>query len=224
MNIRLDVAIRDIVSKSGRAIVNAFLVGQRDPEYLASLAHFRVKKSYLEIADALQGNWREDLLFKLKSCLSFYDAYRTEIATCDQTIEAMLQKYIPHPGSLVLTGESPEKRIRKKVNKNSPTFNVRHLAFAHLKSDLFQFPGVSHTTILCLLCNMGNDIKRFASAKQFACWLRLIPNNKLSGGRIISSRTPKRKNVIAISLRQAANSIGNQTEHPLAPFFKRVAY
>jgi transposase len=48
--------------------------------------------------------------------------------------------------------------------------------------------------------------------------------DSVSGGRIISSRTPKGKNVIAIALRNAANSIGNQTEHPLAPFFKRIAY
>ena len=71
---------------------------------------------------------------------------------------------------------------------------------------------------------MGNDIKRFPSAKQFASWLRLVPNNKVSGGRIISSRTPRGKNIIALSLRQAANSIGNQKEHPLTPFFKRIAY
>jgi hypothetical protein len=71
---------------------------------------------------------------------------------------------------------------------------------------------------------MGNDIKRFTSAKRFASWLRLVPNNKLSGGRIISSKTPKGKNAVALALRQAANSIGNQKEHPLTPFFKRTAY
>jgi len=224
MNIRLDVAIRDISGKSGRAILDAILAGQRDPEYLASLAHFRVKKTKQEIAAALHGNWRDDLLFELQSCLAFYDTYRREIVTCDQKIETILQQHISHPNLLVLTSEPSDKKIRKQVNRNSPSFNVRHLAFAHLRTDLFQIPGVSHTTILCLLCNMGNDIKRFPSAKQFASWLRLVPNNKVSGGRIISSRTPKGKNVLAIALRNAANSIGNQTEHPLAPFFKRIAY
>jgi len=224
MNIRLDVAIRDISGKSGRAILDAILAGQRDPEYLASLAHFRVKKTKQEIAAVLHGNWCDDLLFELQSCLAFYDTYRKEILACDRKIEAMLQQHISHPDTLVLTNEPSDKPIRKKVNRNSPNFNVRHLAFAHLRTDLFQIPGVSHTTILCILCNMGNDIRRFSTAKQFASWLRLVPNNKLSGGRLISSRTPKGKNVIAISLRQAANSIRNQTEHPLAPFFKRIAY
>jgi len=224
MNIRLDVAIRDLAGKSGRAILDAILAGQRDPAYLASLAHFRVKKSPDEIAAALHGNWRDDLLFELRSCLNFYDAYRKEILICDQKIHALMLDFFPHGKVLDLKREASEKPIRKQVNRNSPSFNVRQLAFAHLKTDLFQIPGVSHSTVLCMLYNMGNDIKRFASAKKFASWLRLVPNNKLSGGRIISSRTPKGKNAIALALRQAANSIGNQKEHPLTPFFKRIAY
>jgi transposase len=224
MNIRLDVAIRDLAGKSGRAILDAILAGQRDPNYLASLAHFRVKKSPDEIAAALHGNWRDDLLFELRSCLSFYDTYRREILVCDQKIHALMLDSFPNAEVLTLETEAAKKPIRKQVNRNSPSFNVRQLAFAHLKTDLFQIPGVSHSTVLCMLCNMGNDIKRFASAKKFASWLRLVPNNKLSGGRIISSKTPKGKNAISLALRQAANSIGNQKEHPLTPFFKRIAY
>ncbi len=71
---------------------------------------------------------------------------------------------------------------------------------------------------------MGNDLTKFDSAKQFASWLRLVPNNKISGGRTISRRTPTGKNQIARALRQAANVIGNQKAYPLTPFFKRIAY
>ena len=224
MNIRLDVAIRDLTGKSGRAILEAILNGHRDPVYLASLAHFRLRKSPDEIAAALHGNWRDDLLFELRSCLKFYDDYKREILVCDQEIQSLLLNYVPGVDLAELEKRSSEKLSHKQINRNSPSFNVRQLAFAHLKTDLFQIPGVSHSTVLCLLCNMGNDIKRFASAKRFASWLRLVPNNKLSGGRIISSKTPKGKHAIAIALRQAANSIGNQKEHPLTPFFKRIAY
>jgi transposase len=37
MNIRLDMTIRDITGKSGRAIIEAILSGSRDPQHLASL-------------------------------------------------------------------------------------------------------------------------------------------------------------------------------------------
>jgi len=225
MNIRLDVALRDTMGKSGRAIINAILDGERDPQYLASLADWRVKKPKEEIADSLQGEWRENLLFELQSCLKFYDSYVAEIKVCDQRIESLLVQYAPKDDQTFQLSHQPGlKPEKKQKNKFSPSFNVRQLAFAHLKTDLFQIPGVSYNTVLSILCNLGNDIHRFKSAKQFACWLRLVPDNKISGGKIISSRTPKSKSTLATCLRQAANSIGNQKEHPLTPFFKRIAY
>jgi transposase len=224
MNIRLDVAINDLTGKTGRAIIEAILQGNRDPQALAALADYRIKKSKQEIAQSLHGQWRDELLFELKSCLHFYDSYATQIKLCDQKIEALLLQHQPateHPEPI---NTAPKKARVKQVAKFAPTFNVRQLAIAQLKTDLFQIPGVSHTTVLSILCNMGQDIKRFDTAKQFASWLRLVPNNKKSGGKIISTRTPKGKQTLSNSLRRAANSIGNQQDHPLTPFFKRIAY
>lgn len=41
---------------------------------------------------------------------------------------------------------------------------------------------------------------------------------------IISNKTPSGKNLISAELRLAANSIGNQKDHELTPFFRRVAF
>lgn len=60
MNIRLDVAIRDITGKSGLAIIEAILAGNRDPQELASLVDIRMKKSKEEIAQSLKGWWRAE--------------------------------------------------------------------------------------------------------------------------------------------------------------------
>ena len=49
-------------------------------------------------------------------------------------------------------------------------------------------------------------------------------NNKISGGKLISSRTPKGKNKFAIALRNAANTIDRLKEGVLTSFFKRIAY
>jgi transposase len=62
MNVRLDVAIRDITGKSGLAIIEAILAGNRDPHYLASLVDVRMKKSKEEIAQSLEGWWRQELI------------------------------------------------------------------------------------------------------------------------------------------------------------------
>lgn len=76
MNIRLDLAIRDITGKSGMTIIEAVLEGNRDPQHLASLVDIRTKKSKEEIAKSLCGTWRSELLFELKACLDLYRYFR----------------------------------------------------------------------------------------------------------------------------------------------------
>ncbi len=54
--------------------------------------------------------------------------------------------------------------------------------------------------------------------------MRLAPNNKISGGKTISSRTPTGKNNLALALRNAANAIGQMKKSSLKNFFGRIAY
>jgi hypothetical protein len=224
MNLRLDVVLNDITGHSGLAIINAILAGERNPYQLADLVTYRVKKSKEEIAAALHGQWRTDILFELKCCLSLYKTYEAAILECDRQIESAL---IAHTPVNHQTAQKPEFQLKaapKQLKKRSPTFNVQQIAFTYFRTDLYEIPCVSHSTVLCMLTNMGTDLFKFASAKQFASWLRLVPDNKISGGRIISRKTPSGKNALAQALRQAANTIGNQKNHPLTPFFKRIAY
>jgi transposase len=221
MNIRLDVAIRDVVGKSGRNIIEAILAGNRDPIILASLVDVRVKKSKEEIAESLHGFWRTELLFELGASLNFYKFHEKALSDCDSAIEQVLIKYVSSNEDMPKQETRP---INKKSRKHAPDFNVSKIAFQYFGTDLFAISGISHTTVLCLLTNIGHDLHKFPTAKSFAAWLRLVPNNKISGGRVISNRTPKGKNYIATVLRQAANSIGNQKNHDLTPFFKRIAF
>ena len=64
----------------------------------------------------------------------------------------------------------------------------------------------------------------FKTAKDFVSWLRLAPNNRISGGKILSSRTPKGKNKFALTLRNVANSIDRKKEGHLMLFFKRIEF
>ena len=74
------------------------------------------------------------------------------------------------------------------------------------------------------MSEVGNSIHSFPSAKQFASWLRLAPNNKISGGKVLSSNIPKGSNRLKIALRNAANVIGNLKDTALSIFFKKIAF
>lgn len=219
MNIRLDVVLNDIMGKSGRDIIQAILSGERDPGKLSLLANYRVKKSKEEIAKSLEGNWREDLIYELKECLFLYDVYSNKIVECDQCISERISSLANQYPAVDITDKK-----KKQASKFSPQFDIEGIAQRYFGVNLFEIPGVSHNTVLCFLTHMGHDIYKFPTSKHFCCWLRLSPDNKISGGKVLSSRTPKGKNKIALALRQAANSIGNQKNHPMKSFFGKVAF
>jgi len=91
--------------------------------------------------------------------------------------------------------------------------------------DLMAIEGVNDATILAIISEVGLEgIKKFECAKQFSSWLRLAPNNKISGGKILSRHLPKGSSRLKRAFRLAANTIGNLKEGHLNDFFKRINY
>ena|SRR4030042_3818436 len=91
--------------------------------------------------------------------------------------------------------------------------------------DLMALEGVSHATVLSIMSEIGPDgFKKFSTSKEFVSWLRLAPNNKISGGKVLSNHVPKGSNRFKIALRQPANSIGNLKDTHLSDFFNRIAH
>lgn len=221
MNIRLDVVLNDVMGQSGRLIIEAILAGERNPDKLASLANYRVKKSREEIAKALIGNWRNDLLFELRRCLTLHDVYCQEIKECDNQLEIAIKSLLPH--SEAETGFKYAKATKQR-NKYKPEFEIERFSWQYYGVNLMEIQGIGNGTILSFLTQVGDRMDHFPSSKHFCSWLRLAPNNKITGGKITSSRTPKGKNQLSLALRQAANAIGNQKEGELVHFFKRIAY
>lgn len=225
-NIRLDVVLRDVTGVSGKAMIEAILNGEREPEKLASLAHFNVRKSREEIVLALTGDWREEHLFELKQSYEVYNYFHEKISECDQQIEKLLNHKVEDNEKQDGEARLEYKGKGKKINKNDPKIDLQKLSFQLSGGiDLSCIEGIGRSTLMNILSETGIDLSAFPSAKHFASWLRLSPNNKVSGGKVLSHRTNKGKNRLADSLRHVANVIGNSVKQgSLHQFFKRIAY
>lgn len=225
LNFRLDVVVKDVCGLTGLKIIEDICKGNLNPESLADHRHYNCRKSKEEIAKALHGNNRIDFLFGLNQEYESYLFFQKKIKACDKIIDKFIKqelKKLPNNQKLK-TSDKPHKRI----NKNAPQIkNLNQLAYQYFGGvDLFAIEGVSHATILSIMSEIGPDgFRKFKSSKEFASWLRLAPNNKISGGKILSNKTPKGSNRLKIALRQAANAIGNLKDTHLSDFFKRVAY
>lgn len=221
MNLRLDVVLGDIVGKTGTAIIESILQGERNGLVLAQLTDPRVRKSKQEIADALQGQWSDELLYELEDCYDIYKTFQLKMQKCDQKIEALLKSFLPNPYNDKQQIDLAKKQLK---GRNQPKFDLSWLSYNYYGVDLFAIEGIGTNTIMTLITEIGLDLSKFKTAKQFTSYLRLAPNNRVSGGKIISSRTPKGANKFALSLRNAANSIDRIKVGNLTSFFKRVAY
>ncbi len=130
-----------------------------------------------------------------------------------------------HTIDIVLSEQEKKKLVIKQIKgKNQPGIAVQEYFYKLFGTDIMAIESVSVSTVLSFLSEIGTDIYKFDSAKKFTNWLRLATNNKVSGSKTLSSRTPKGKNKFAIALPNAANTIENKKEGYLAQFFKRIAY
>jgi transposase len=231
MNLHLHHVLSDISGLSGMAILDAILAGERDPRKLASLAHYRVQKSHAQIEAALTGDYRPELLFVLSQSLQNYRQVQQQITQCDLSIEKQLaqmtdcknpsQAAEPTPPSQDLGGGKSSKR---KPQKRNPPVALEISLAGHLKRilgvDLTTIPGFNVLAILTLLSEIGTNMAKWRNDKAFVSWLGLSPNNKISGQRVLSSRTRKVVNRAATILRLAAMIVG-KTNTPLGSFYRR---
>jgi transposase len=225
MNLRLEVVVRDITGLTGLLIIDAICKGEKNPETLSELRHGNCRKTKEEIAKALHSNGREDYLFALQQEYELYQVLQNKITDCDVEIEKIINLQINSnevKSSLII-----ESKPHKRVNKNAPqNIDLNLKSYQYFEGiDLMAIEGVSHNTIMAIMSEVGLEgFKKFETAKQFASWLRLCPNNKISGGKVLSSKIPKGSNRLKIALRNAANAIGNLKNTHLSDFFNRVSY
>ena len=119
------------------------------------------------------------------------------------------------------------KKTYKKKNKNAlKSINLNQVAYQYFNGvDLMSVEGVSGNTVIALMSELGPEgFKKFPTAKHFTSWLRLAPNNKISGGKYLSKKISKGSNRLQVALRRAANVLGNLKDSHLGHFFRRIAY
>ena len=217
MNVKLTEVVSDIVGQTGMKIIRDIVGGERDPLKLAKHRHASCKATEAEIASALYGNWREELLFALKQALKLYEFYQKQLRECDDQIEACLRTMKDKS-----TGKALPANLRKrKPEKNEVQFGARELLFKMAGVDLTQIEGISETTALVILSEIGTDLSKFPHEKNFVSWLGLCPQHRGSAGKIFKRRIRRGANRAARALRMAAQGC-HHAKNALGAFYRRI--
>jgi transposase len=216
MNLQLHHVISDITGLTGMRIIRAITEGERDCKKLAAL-RYRTQADEATIEKALEGDYRPEHLFALRQSLDAFDHYQKQITECDQQIAQ-------HVRSLESKSDCGLKAARQRVirkQRNQIKFNVREEAFRISGADLTRINGISESAALGLISEIGINMSPWPTEKHFVSWLSLCPNNKITGGRVLKSRTRKTVNRARTILCLCAQSL-LRSQSALGAFCRRL--
>ena len=218
MNVLLHHVVSDITGLTGMTIIRAILAGERDPQVLAQHRDPRCKNSIEVIAKSLEGNFRADHLFALQQAVALYDAYQAQLVTCDQRIE----QYLTSLERVTEEAPPPPPKPRQSPKHNQPRFDARTYLYQMTGVDLTRIDGIEAGSALALIAEIGTDMQRWKTANHFVSWLGLCPGTKVSGGKVLSSKTKPTANRAAGILRMAAATL-HHSSSALGAYYRRMA-
>lgn len=177
--IKLAAVASDVMGVSGRAMIQAMIDGERDPERLADLALTRMRSKNRELTQALTGRFSDHHGMQARLLLTQIDTLQTAIDHLDTLIDAELAT-APVPQGCPFP--------------DYPTLARR----------LDTIPGVNTRIAQVLIAETGADMTRFTSPAQLSSWAGMCPGNNESAGKHRSTHTRKGDRYLKAALGQAA--------------------
>jgi transposase len=99
--------------------------------------------------------------------------------------------------------------------------DMREVLYRKFGADLTAIEGIGVTTALVILTEVGPDVSGFKTEKHFCSWLGLCPDNRISGGKVLSSHTRRVVNRASDALRMAAVTL-ERSQSALGGFYRRM--
>ncbi len=220
MNLQLANVLTDVSGATGQAIIKAILAGEHDPHKLAEFRDPRVKASEEQIAQSLEGNWQPDLLFLLKQEQDGYEFCHKQMAECDRQLAQYLQRREDRSHGTPLPEEKRKGRLNKK-RANKPQFDLREGLFRMTGTDLTRIDSVDVMTATTVISEAGYDMSKWETENHFVSWLRLCPDNRISGNKVIGKGRLPTNNPLSIALKMAASTL-RQSKTYLGAQFRRL--
>ncbi len=249
-NLKLGDVVTDILGKSGRAILDALLAGERDPRVLADLARGRLKAKRAQLEEALVGTLKPHHHFMLTEHLGHVDLLDKAIARVGAEIEARMGPLLapspeqspsgsqsePEPSPVDCQPE-PEQSPSGSQSEQSPSGSQSEpepspvdqqpeqspLTWAQAVVLLCSIPGISQRAAEGILAEIGLQMSRFKSAKHLASWAGMCPGNHESAGKRMSGKTNKGSPWLRKLLVQAAHAAGRTKDTYLSAQYGRLA-
>jgi transposase len=219
LNVKLHTVISQIHGASGLAVIRAILAGERRPAHLAELCDARIlKQKRAAVERSLHGRWKEEHLFALRQALAGWEFCEGQVKECDAAIArqlATLNQDQPLPPASNASTKSGRHHVPEVPDLHG------HLLALSGGQDASVLSGLTDTSWLKLMGEVGPDLSRWPTEKAFCSWLGLSPGKNQSGKR--ERRARRRPKTMAGQIfRLAAQSVGKSRYLALGGFYRRL--
>ena len=159
--IKLGAVASSTLSKSGRAMIEALIAGERDPKVLAELAKGRMRTKIPQLLRALDGRFEAHHAKMLRLHLDHIDHLNAAIATIDGQVEELV---------------APFADVRERLQTIPGVGQkVADIIIAETGADMDRFPDASHLASWAGVCPGNNESagKRFSGrTRKGDVWLQ----------------------------------------------------
>jgi transposase len=200
-NIKLSSVASDILGVSGRAMIQALIAGEQDPQRLADLAQRRLRDKLPQLVEALEGHVDEHHRFMLRLHFEHLRQLEQLIGELERRIDQVLQ-------SPTLTASEPGE---------DP------LPFPEAVALLSTIPGVAGCSAKAILAETGTAMSRFPDAAHLASWTGICSGNNESAGKRRSGRITQGNRWLRRALTEAAWAASRTKHTYLSAYFRRLA-
>lgn len=217
MNVRLPETISDITGASGRKMIEAILKGERDPHILLSLCHSTIRnKKEEQILKSLTGIYKEEYLFALDQAYSCWNFYQTKIKECDEKISEWI--------NFIGLNHQINKEVKVKKSAGVNKLNIEDIEYKlltlHGGKDVTKLPGIGCNNAMQLIGELGLDLTKWKTDKQFVNYLGLCGQKNYSGK--MKKHKKKRMPTAGQIFREAAQTLMLSTKTGLGTFARRL--
>jgi transposase len=180
--IKLSSVATDLLGLSARAMIEALIVGERDPARLADLARGKLNAKRAALLEALNGRFDDHHADLARLLLDQIDACTDNIDRLTARIEVLVAE-LPEPPPPTDREPAPPSDVPVEADPDA-----RRLSTVER---LDEVPGIAERAAQILIAEIGLDMAQFPTPAHLVSWAKLSPQTIQSGPKVKAGHTGK---------------------------------